>query len=867
MKNFINNTKGAVTVFVTLLLIPAILISGTAVDLARIHTARSIVQDANGLAANSVLSQYNALLNDLYGLFGVAKNDPVLAELLDEYIRVSVFGEMHQDISMGTLQLFYGSNISIEEIYFTDDKNLRNTDVLRRQIEEYMKFRAPVIIIKEVLDLLGSSSFKEDTGVIGDKLDIDDTIAKIHEKYKELYNAILAGDRCTQVTGGIAGGTVGTVSSGLERIHEQFVDLKKCYENWENVEYPDEEDPKKEEKEREYHEKKEVYAAKYWEILNNIKSLTIGGAVGAGYSQGLNKTITNAISFADRHKPKLDNVVVIARQIDAMKDELSRKIDALENRVIDGDCNDELKEALTGRPGGAEKSLIETYRDILKWDNIEGMANIYKEGGYYYIDVTLKDLLESVIYRNRNMPSFPTLTRVELENILTNSQLNLSDYISAADSLASKLGSYRVSDVTYQMPAGFIKFGEYDGKNKDFFEMLTQMMNQPVVPPVTLFDGQSEASGANTEAKQRGMISELTSLVSTAYAGMFNAPLGAKHINGSAALETDIPDTTDISQSVSQIESHPVSDVISNPYSSAARAGDYLLLLTYCTSMFSNYTTARPEITGRKIDDLHDIGFPKSISGIPISPEVNYFFQSEWEYLYNGNENANKNLSAVSRLIYFVRIICNYITVFSVTEITLIINAIRAAFSWCAPVGILLGELARAAFVAAESAIDLASLRAGYKVPLIKSSSEWICSPRGITKALANVLSDTVNTCESSSDKDLTYSNYMLFFFITKGIAGESAAVELAERTADLIEWNILNYSSGLYCDEEKMSQALSETNRFKMEDMKTDFCLTTTVDMRMLFLSMIFAQNFSDSKSIGMPITMPVTVTDHRGY
>jgi len=866
MKRFLKNTKGAVTVFVTVLLIPAILISGTAVDLTRIYTARSVLQDANVLAANSVLSQYDALLHDLYGLFGIAKNDPIFAQLLDEYIHVSVFGEESKDISMGTLQLFYGSDISVEEVYFIEGKNLRNPDVLRRQIEEYMKFRAPVIIVKEVLELLGSSSFKEDTGVIEDKLEIDDTIAKIYEKYKELYDAIVDADKCTQVNGGIASGTVGTVSSAVDRIREQFAELKKCYENWENVEYPDEEDPKKEEKEREYHEKKELYAAKYLVILNNIKSLTIGGAVGTGYSQGLNKTIANAILYGDKHKPKFDKVVTIARQIDAMKDELSRKIDALESRVIDGDCNDELKEALTGRPGGAEKSLIETYRDILKWDNIEVMANIYKEGGYHYIDVILKDYLDSVIYRNRNNSSRPTLTRVQLESVPTNPEFNLSEYTPAADSLASTLGSYRKDDVTYLMPAGFIKFGEYEGKNKEFFEMLTQIMNQPAVPPVTLFDGQGGASGANTEEKQRGMINELTNLVSTAYAGMFNVPLGAKYINGNSASDTETPDISDISQDVSQVSNHPVSDVISDPYSSISRAGDYLLLLTYCTSMFSNYTTARPEITGRKIDDIYDIGFPKSVCGIPISPEVNYFFQSEWEYLYNGNENANKNLSAVSRLIYLVRIICNYITVFTVTEVTLIITAIRAAFSWCPPAGIILGELARAAFVAAESAIDLATLRAGYRVPLIKSRSEWICSPSGVARAMSNVLSDTVSTNESTNDSGLTYSNYLLFFFLTKGVTG-SAGDELAERTANLIEWNIINYRKAIFCDEDKMTDALSEANRFRMEDMKTDFSITTTADMRMLFLSMIFAQNFSTSKGIGMPHTMPVTLTDHRGY
>ena len=45
--------RGAVTVFVTLMLVPAVLISGTGVDLARLYVARSEIQDANQLAANA----------------------------------------------------------------------------------------------------------------------------------------------------------------------------------------------------------------------------------------------------------------------------------------------------------------------------------------------------------------------------------------------------------------------------------------------------------------------------------------------------------------------------------------------------------------------------------------------------------------------------------------------------------------------------------------------------------------------------------------------------------------------------------------------------------------------------------------------
>ena len=854
MRDFIKNTKGAVTVFVTLLLIPAILVSGTAVDLARIHTARSIIQDANQLAANSVLSQYNALLKDLYGLFGVAEDDPILGRLLDEYISVSIFGESGQDKTLGTLQLFYGSNISSSEPLFSEGKNLKNEDVLQRQIEEYMKFRGPVIIVKDMMELLGSSTFKEDSGVINDKLEVESAIAEMYEKYKELYDIITAANKCDQVSGGIVGGTVGTVSSSLDLIREQFISLKNCYEAWEN---------------EENQSIKNDHEARYRAILANIKSRTAGGAVGSRwnngrftsttYPQGLIRTIENAKNHAQQFKPRFDDVVSIARQIDNMSSDLARKINDLEYRINSGNCNDELKSALTEKTGDPAKSLIERYRDILKWDNLESLATVFQEGGYSYIDDIMTPVLDDIKYRNMNNPSRPSLTLSQLENIQTSRSIGLSSSILAEDSLAAALGSYTKANITYNIPPGFKKFSDCSEGHKAFFDELFMMMNQPSTSPVKLYDGQSEASGSDAEAKQRNMINSLIDLVDTAYSGLKNEPLGAMYVDNNDASDTESFKMRDVPKIISQASSEPVASVISDPLGSITKAADYLLLLSYCTSAFSNYTTARPDNTN----------FPKSLTGVPLSPQVNYFFQSEWEYLYNGSKNASNNLSAVTRLIFVVRLICNYITVFSVSEVTGIITSIRTAFAWNPPLGLILGELARAAFVAAESAVDVASLRSGNKVPLIKSgkSGEWRCSPGGIAKVMSDMAADTLDTNNDSNDKGLTYSNYMVFLFIGKAIIGSDASFDLTKRTADLIEWNIINYESQSFSDEGKFAGALSAANRFKLVDMKTDFSITTNVDMRMLFLSMVFAQNFSGSRGIGIPSAMPVAVTDHRGY
>jgi len=873
MRRLLYNTKGAVTVFVTLLLIPAILVSGTAVDLARIHTARSILQDANQLAANSALTQYNALLYDLYGVMGVAKDDPVFAELLDAYIKVSIFGEKEPDQTIGTLQLFYGADISMEEPFFPEEKNLRKEDVLRRQIEEYMKFRAPVIIVKEFLDSFNGNKIKEDTKVIEDKLEIESAIADIYEKYKKLYAAINTGDKCNQITG-IAGGSFGSVSSTLQTIRGQFVDLKACYSSWENVN-DDAEDAET---------RKADYRDKYNAILNNIKSYTVGGTTGSNWSngkwgktsnpQGLNQTIENAKRQGDDYKPNFDAVVDISREIDAIRNELSRKVDELARKLEDGECSDEMKNALTEQTGTPAKSMIERYRDILKWDNLTAMATAYKNGGYSYIDNEFKPMLDDVKYRNVNNLSAGSLTRVELGQLPSDSRFNLSESVSASRSRAAVFAAFSDDSVTYKMPPGFMKYSEHSEKNRTFFNELTIMMNQPQLPPIKLYDGQKDESGKDSEEKQKNVINAVLKVVDDAYNGLTNNPLGAEYINDSETADPEKPGILDIVKSIQNALGENFIGVFSDPLGKLADAGDYILLLTYCTSMFSNYTTTKPDSAGKTRDDIDKIEFPKSITGVPISPKVNYFFQSEWEYLYKGNSNASSNLSAVTNLIFTVRLICNYITVFSVTEITGIVSGIQAAFAWAPPIGVVLGELARAAFVAAESLIDVASLRSGHKVPLIKkyANGEWICSPSGIIKAVSNTASDAGSGENAKkSDKGLTYSQYMLLFFVTKAVfhsdPDTSAATELATYTGNLIEWNMINYMKGINADESKMAEALSGDDRFRLADMKTDFSITTNVNMRMLFLSLPFARDYSETRGIGMPETLPITVTDYRGY
>jgi len=883
MRRFIKDAKGAVTVFVTMLLIPAILVSGTAVDLSRIHAARSILQDANQLAANSVLTQYNALLYDLYGLMGVAKDDPILGDLLDEYIRVAVFGEEMQSRELGTLQIFYGSDLTVEEIDFACDKNLRDTDVLRRQIEEYMKFRGPVLIVKQFLDTFENNKIKEDTEVIDKKLDIDSGISELYDKYQELYDAIIYADKLDQVGPGITGSTVGTVSSRLKALSGEFGGLRACYATWETLIDRLSNEPGDTEESRAMAASLEDEItdceARYNAILDNIRIQIVGGRPGTVWgsgrwvsftsSQGLHTTVANAITYADeKGKPRFDAVLDLAREIDAMNDELGRKIDELERRLENGQCSEQLKNSLLERTGQPPMTMIERYRDILKWDNVTSMATVFKDGGYSYIDDILKPLLQSVKYRNRFNEAAGSLTREQMAAIQSDPRFTLSASVPVAGSATGYFGSLAQEIVTYEMPPGFVKFADHPGENRAFFEALSKMVNQPKLDPVKLYDGQKDESGATAKKKQENIIDSVLKLVESAYTGLTNSPLGGRQINDSGTAVLERMGILEIVKLIPQAMGNTVMNAFHDPLGSVGKVGDYLLLLTYSTSMFSNYTTTRPDSIGISKNNLSEIKFTKSITGVPISPEINFFFQSEWEYLYSGHQNAAKNLNAITRLLFLVRLVCNYITVFSVSEVTTIVTNIQTAFAWSPPLGLVLGELARAAFVAAESLIDVATLRTGHKVPLLKNveNNEWICSPKGVFNAIKNIMSDeTTDEDKTKNEKGLSYDNYMHIFFLAKALFDPNAAAELAMRTGDLIEWNMINYKNGVNADDSKMAEAMKKADCFRLTDMKTDFDITTSVNMRMLFLSMPLAAK--GTGGVIPPATFPLSVTDYRGY
>lgn len=854
MCKLLKNTKGAVTIFVTLLLIPAILVSGSAVDLARIYTARSIVQDANQLASNSLLTQYDALLQDIYGLYGIMQSDPELGDMLNEYIEVAVFGEGVQKNELGTFQLFYGSELQPVDIEYIHGKNLSDPEVLRRQIEEYAKYRVPVIIMKEIWDRIEKfKKLKADAEVIEKKMAIDEKIDEINDIYEDIYDLI---------------NDINTYpweeQNAFNNVNEYLVEINKQLKSLVETrkEYTNAFDENNE-------EKYEDMELKYKGIKQNIKSLIEGGSVVSGWVsgdynedgiwvdgewdrsvhyKGLKKSINDCTEDLEGIKDKMGKLIEKCENADKKKAELLRMVDDLEARLNKGDCSEELKKGMSEpqqikREDGSvetQDSIIKQYKDLLSYE-LKPMAQVFRGYNVPYIDKVI-ETLENLSYGNIDEYNVVSVPRISLEKLsdvpddifwIGNTIEKRTVVNTDTETLEDLAGltRYKYTALNKYKPFQDEKFNE--AKNKEFYDKLTEMFNNKS-------DG---AKKVKDDSKDK--IGDLLGKVQGLYQKITLSPEGALYFKNEGSddstgfgNEGEWSKTDGNNSAKSLTKKALKGNIVDQIGDLMDGASNKILLLTYDTEMFSNFTTVPDTLT---------------MSGIPMNTRVNYFFQSELEYLYHGDEtSAKSNIWSVCGLIFLTRFVFNYISTFIIDDVRYELTLISAP---AGPYATLVRELARIGYALAESALDMKELMAGRGIPLLKTDSKtWAFSLHSLA-SIPETLAGMVAEEKGDKDDGMFYIDYLRIFLLFRD--GDI----LAERTSDLIGWNMTNYKNGIEADEEKMTSA----ELYNMARVHTDFKITTTVDMRMLFLSMAFAQKGIDG--VVPPKTMPITVTDYRGY
>lgn len=866
MRRFLKNTKGAVTVFVTILLIPSLIISGTSVDLARMHTARSTVQNANQLAANTILTQYNAMLKDIYGLFAIMESDPILGDMLAHYINVTILGEDFHDRAWGSFQLFHGSVVQPAAISFPDGQHLSNSEVLRRQIEEYMKYRAPVIIMQELMSILNSlDRLSDDAAVIDKNIEISEKIEELEDAYEQIFETIEnINSFATHLQNAFT-----DVNAILERIHEELKRMEGTRNAWRLLEnLADEGD-------RRAIYQREDYARRYAWHRDNIRALVQGGTILTNWRAGsfdnnnewvqgryettadaigLNNVISAATGIPGQIDSYLDQLVRRTQRANDRRVELNQLVDELETKLA-GNVSQELRDGFTSPVGQHNNmSIIDQYRNLLSWNIVE-MAEQVRDTNRGRI-TTINNTLNGVGFGrvvNGTVLTDPQRTRVQLLEIDISTGQFALDAVPGAQNLLTQLANPNLT-FRYSVPdpnnVGFLLFQEHSDAHRGFFNALEDMFR--------------DAAGGRTSRRNRNdsrnSIRSLAGEAQRLFQGWSMVPDGARwYRNESGEVSTGFGydgNWGSGNQARNRTRNALNNNVLTGIGNIIGDAADHLLLVTYASEMFSNFATSRPN---------GDIEF--SLTGVPFGIEVNYFFQSEHEFLIHGNRHsATANLAAVSGLLLLTRFVFNYIASFSVPEVKAMVASVKAATAFLGPFAIAIAELARVGIALAESALDVAALRNGERVPLLKTSETWRFSVSGIMSggSVADMSGrlGTSQPSERNRPGDLSYKDYMRLFMILQ------SPNDLADRISFLIGTNMTNvlYVSANTRDE--MENAMRTATRFNMAHARTGFEISTTVDMRMLFLSMPFAQNRADDMGIARPPrTMRLTVSGVGGY
>lgn len=212
MMRFFEKTKGAISIFLALIMLPMFTCAGLIVDGARISAAKTTLSGAGDLAMSAALSEYDTVLQDVYGLFAMSETTEELERNVSRYFTNTINNAGVLEASDSYTRSFInsiGSLFSTDEMSFDNIVDTRvegedgfqlvevtgsalgRPEVLERQIIEFMKYRGPVSMGTGLLTKLGCiGETSKQTKVMEAKVDYEGQLDTVQEACETTYEAI-----------------------------------------------------------------------------------------------------------------------------------------------------------------------------------------------------------------------------------------------------------------------------------------------------------------------------------------------------------------------------------------------------------------------------------------------------------------------------------------------------------------------------------------------------------------------------------------------------------------------------------------------------------------------------------------------------
>lgn len=779
--------RGIITVFVTLMMVPVVAISGVMVDVARLKLYSSQAVMAADSYGNAVLSEYDNLLKELYGLFSVTQNEEGLAaiEELADYTSLS-FDPTGDGLSASGFMPYRDAKmeVSYEPV---EGASLSNNNVLMTQISDFMRYR----IVEEVLDEAGIlntlgkfGDTSADMDAMEERADITDSSAKALGKIDEYYEELKKLDAYPDYLSGRQD-AFEEFSAALTEIaaSEEYEDYVYYLEHREEIEEAIravEEDDGEDEDDEDMAEMVELYERfadfdpdEYREELDReLEPLADRAA----------DNESEPIDF-DNTDSAIDALEKKAKELDKVLTTLDEQVKSLRAKL--GNCSEDVKK-------GIEEEIKE----------LEGILNIAGDFKETWRLIEEEHACKDLNRGNKELmeEETPKLNQA-MENLLTGN-------VQPGDSYWPRT-----------VPLAWYDFKEDKG---DFYRELKSLCETGDDGDGDRHAGEKEIDRAeNVQKEAEESIGEDEETDARDISPGLAAQLGT---NGSSGKVPGF------------------SDYFSGGLSFDAVAGagghvlDRFLVASYDFGMFSSRVSGiepkeeksggagnapgtespgagKPggtDTDGRKYADY-------SLTGVEMSGDVNYLYGAELEYLLGGYSRSVSNLNNTRNIICGVRMTMNFASTYRIREINTAIsniaNAAAASVS-ASGVGAAAAPLVRVAVSGAlrlavaslETAADWNCLKNRESVVLFKTDVGELKAADGLASLLGIDLSSSGGGKKNSIE--LSYEDY-LYVLICLFLDDNT----LLRRTSDLITLNVNQAENG--------GDELTELD-FKMEDTVT---------------------------------------------
>lgn len=822
MKLFYKN-KGTISVFLTIILVPVLLLGGMTTDAARICMSKVVISDAGEMAMNAGLAQYNEELHDEYGLLVMDKSPEAMESELEKYFNGSLNGsEMpgkddYRKILDLLTKKFEAINVQGSEIY--------QTEVEKQQILEYMKYRAPVCLTELVVEKLKEmKNSKKMAEAMKKQMEFSEAMEDCQNEFQKAKEAL---DTLDGAVNRLQSQTVGEELSQTKEDYENIVSMALLM--WAAIQ---EYDGRLKEHER---GKMEDTVDQFLRATENIDlskpyaEETFNGYISGMYfintindMGGIGKLTENnaqeqtsvnleelkvkyekrvreiekypdlLLQYAriciEKHYSTLNeywNSAQAAQQaaetacdrLAAVKKELKKAKEAFDGWEK---ANSELKDA--GNDTGSMDADVKLYRDFFyssdgngkaDFEQLDSLISDVEQNQEYFRK--LKDVLESEHFWDE------LIAKDSVDD-------QYNEYKNAASVRISGTETEYLSEIEKIREEYFNKHYEYKDiseagaskpiSNHPFYKRLQEYCSESNKNDSQ--KEQNEANGRLEESKKAGdEAKKADDYPKFSWSSKGELPSSKVGKDASEAKDqlTDLNASGDVNNSSARKETtKKFQDSIDAAISFldkvdgiVSKGLENLYISEYAMQMFSYYTINKKDGQDRSEGEI--IG----ISGYKLSQHAAY--QAECEYILWGKNESQTNIQNTVMMIFGIRLLFNSFFAFTNNKIDGIAFSMATAIAggWAPYLVPIIKVVIKLGFAGVETANDITKIKQGYGVVLVKKSDSWATAP---------YMGDNTKKTYITLD----YSEYLRIFLNLSVLSGKEAGI--LGRIADCIQVN-----------------------------------------------------------------------------